>query len=318
MGMAHYQGSHEYRRALDEFAIALKGMPNDADLWRLIGSVNRRLGNWDEVLAAFERARQLNPRNADLYMVLPGGMYQATHRYEQAARAFEQAMSLSPDLHSAPVWRGWMYVHWQGQLDTLRAALDRIPVDADLGGLGSAASQRAELLLWERDTDRLLELLRTQRGKTFTSYGDYQPSALFTGWAHQLRGDRVSSRAAFDTALVQLDAAMRAGNDDWHVHAARGLALAGLGRRDEALREASWLQRSEMYQKDAFEGPAVAGARARILAQAGEASAALDELERLLAEPSPLSVHTLRLDPRWDPIRGHARFQALLAKYSQP
>ena len=28
-----------------------------------------------------------------------------------------------------------------------------------------------------------------------------------------------------------------------------------------------------------------------------------------------LSVHTLRLDPRWDPIREHPRFQTLLAKY---
>jgi len=26
-------------------------------------------------------------------------------------------------------------------------------------------------------------------------------------------------------------------------------------------------------------------------------------------------VHKLRLDPRWDPIREHPRFKALLAKY---
>jgi hypothetical protein len=44
-------------------------------------------------------------------------------------------------------------------------------------------------------------------------------------------------------------------------------------------------------------------------------SAALDEIERLLAGPSWLSVHTLRLDPRWDPIRNHPRFTALLKKY---
>ena len=99
------------------------------------------------------------------------------------------------------------------------------------------------------------------------------------------------------------------------MHAARGLALAGLGRRDEALREARWLQQSVVYREDAFDGPNVAEDRARILAQAGEADAALDEIERLLAGPSWLSVHTLRLDPRWDPIRDHPRFKALLAKY---
>jgi serine/threonine-protein kinase len=55
--------------------------------------------------------------------------------------------------------------------------------------------------------------------------------------------------------------------------------------------------------------------RARILAQVGDAEAALDEIARLLAGPSWLSVHTLRLDPRWDPIRDHPRFKALLAEY---
>jgi len=99
------------------------------------------------------------------------------------------------------------------------------------------------------------------------------------------------------------------------VYAARGLALAGLGRRDEAQREARWLQRSEVYRGSTFSRPVLAESRALILAQAGDAEAALDEIERLLAGPSWLNVHRLRLDPRWDPIRKHPRFKALLAKY---
>jgi hypothetical protein len=58
--------------------------------------------------------------------------------------------------------------------------------------------------------------------------------------------------------------------------------------------------------------------RALILAQAGDAETALDEIEPLLAGPSWLTVHTLRLDPGWDPIREHPRFKALLVKYAQP
>jgi hypothetical protein len=42
---------------------------------------------------------------------------------------------------------------------------------------------------------------------------------------------------------------------------------------------------------------------------------ALDEIERLLAEPSELTVHTLQLDPRWDPIRENPRFKSLLVMY---
>jgi serine/threonine-protein kinase len=99
--------------------------------------------------------------------------------------------------------------------------------------------------------------------------------------------------------------------DDWRVHEARGLALAGLGRRDEARREARWLQQSLAIYGDGF-----AEERAHILAQAAEPEGALNEIERLLDGYSwTVTVHTLRLDPRWDPIRDHPRFKALLAKY---
>ena len=100
------------------------------------------------------------------------------------------------------------------------------------------------------------------------------------------------------------------------MHAARGLALAGLGRRDEALREARWLQHSRPYREDKTQDGVVVENRARILTGVGDVDAALDEIESLLARPSQLSVHALRLDPSWDPIRTHARFRAILAKYA--
>jgi tetratricopeptide (TPR) repeat protein len=144
----------------------------------------------------------------------------------------------------------------------------------------------------------------------------YQPASLYAGWAHQLQGDRAAARASFDSALVFLDSVVSVSPDDYRVHAARGMALAGLDRRDEALQEARWLQQSVVYREDAVEGPWLADDRARILAQTGQWDAALEEIERLLARPSPASVHTLRLDSRLDPIRRDPRFQALLVKYA--
>ena len=94
--------------------------------------------------------------------------------------------------------------------------------------------------------------------------------------------------------------------------------MAGLGRKPEARLEARWLEQSRIYREDAYFGPVVAEDRARILAGIADADAALAEIERSLSIPSYASVHTLRLDPRWDPIRNDPRLKALLVKYANP
>ena len=315
MGLAHYWGRRDYRRALDEFNVALRGLPNDAWLWSLIGFINRRLGNWEEVDAAFEKSTQLDPRHANLFFDLGGNTYHLTRRYADAIAALNRALTLAPDLHAAAVFKGLVYLNWKGELDTLRAVLEQLPSDAALGGLGTAREQRVVLLLRERNPDSLLALLGSARDAVFEGYAFFLPTSLYAAWAHELRGDDVAAQAAFDSALLLLDSVLAALPDDWRIHAARGLALAGLGRRQEALREARWLQQSVVSREDAMASRNVAENRARILAQDGELDAALDEIEQLLAGPGYLSVHTLRLHPLFDPIRDHPRFQALLAKY---
>ena len=170
-------------------------------------------------------------------------------------------------------------------------------------------------VLLERKPDSLLSLLSNARESVFEDLAFFQPTSLLAAWAHELRGDDVAAHAAFDSARVLLDSVLVTVPGRWQVRAARGLALAGLGWRQEALREARWLQHSDLYRENATEGRYIAEDLARILAQAGEVDAALDEIEQILAGPSFLSVHRLRLDPIWDPLRSHTRFHALLEEY---
>jgi tetratricopeptide (TPR) repeat protein len=312
MGSWYYRGKRDYPRALSELRIAVDGLPSDAEIWARIRQVTRRMGNWSGSVTAHEKTTQLNPRSADLFREL-GVTYLWMRRYAEAITAFDRASSLDPSNPFPWFLKGLAHVHWQGQIDTLQAALR--------SGAWSATRQfwtfgALDLLYWDRRADSMLQVSRTAPAGAFESQEYFLPASLYTAWAHRLRGDYPAARAAFDSARVFVDSALKADADDERMHAARGLALAGLGRREEALREARWLQQSVAYREDKFQGTYLVEARARILAQIGDVDGALDEIRRLLAGPSLTSVHTLRLNPRWDPIRHDPRFQALLSKYA--
>jgi len=132
-GRVFFQQRRDYRRALDEFAIALRGSPNDTTALFWLAMAQRHLGKWDESSATLEKAAQLDPRDARLFIQGFGANYQILHRYADAVSAFDHALDIAPDLHDAAIDGAWTYLLWQGQLDPLRAVLSRLPKGCGLG-----------------------------------------------------------------------------------------------------------------------------------------------------------------------------------------
>jgi hypothetical protein len=95
------------------------------------------------------------------------------------------------------------------------------------------------------------------------------------------------------------------------------LACAQLGLNEAAEREAQRAEELLPLSKDAVFGSILAVRIAEAYCAAGDLDAALDRIEFLLSIPAgfQISPSMLRLDPRWDPLRDHPRFQALLKKY---
>src|SRR6266699_7039254 len=63
VGFYRYYGERDFIRALEEFLIAEKSLPNNVDVLWSIGLIQRRLGHWDEAIAAQRRMVELDPRN---------------------------------------------------------------------------------------------------------------------------------------------------------------------------------------------------------------------------------------------------------------
>jgi tetratricopeptide (TPR) repeat protein len=131
--------------------------------------------------------------------------------------------------------------------------------------------------------------------------------------AYALKSDSANVRTYAEEARNAFEEQLRATPQDAQRHVELGLALAYLGRKDEAIREGERGMALNPVAKDAYGGPYLQHQVVRIYAFVGEPEKALDRLEPLLKMPYVLSPGWLKIDPNFDPLRKNPRFQKLIA-----
>jgi serine/threonine-protein kinase len=312
IGWMHYVLG-DFGESLEHYTMAQSRAPGDAGIVAYIGYTHRRLGHWPEVFAAFDEAVRLNPRDPTLVYDLGGHSYAVARRYADAMRAYNRALTLAPDFHDAGLRKGFTWMHWQGRLDTLQAVVASFPAGLHTLEVDKA---RIDLALLERNGDAALHLLEATAETAYENQLVYTPRSLYAAWAHRFRGDAPAARAAFDSARAELEDLARRRPDDGRVQAALGFAYAGLGRGAEAARAAERSARANEREGNVLTRAQSVETSARILAQAGFADQAIRLLDSLLAGSSPISAHSLRADPFYDPIRETEGFRALLERYA--
>src|SRR6184192_3015033 len=95
LGFSYYYGDRNYERALAEFEIAKRDLPNEAQAYVAIGAIQRRQGKWAESTANLERAAALDPKNTNVLMNLCYS-YMAQGNFETADKIFDRALAASP------------------------------------------------------------------------------------------------------------------------------------------------------------------------------------------------------------------------------
>ena len=140
----------------------------------------------------------------------------------------------------------------------------------------------------------------------------YTPRVQWQAVLHGLLGDRDRARANWDSSRVHLEERAAEHPEDSRLHSALGIAYAGLGRKEEAIREGTLGVVLMPPSREATRGIIRVQDLARIYVTVGELDAAVQEIETLLNRPGWFTQHTLRLEPWWRPLHGHHRFEALL------
>jgi hypothetical protein len=92
-----------------------------------------------------------------------------------------------------------------------------------------------------------------------------------------------------------------------------GLIDAGLGRKEDALREGRRAVELLPVARDASDSAELVKYLAMIAAWVDEKDLACEKLASIIQGPGPLTYGDLKLMPYWDPLRGDPRFEKIVA-----
>ena len=140
----------------------------------------------------------------------------------------------------------------------------------------------------------------------------FVPKALQCALICRYMKDEESAKEYFEEAREILEGKVGEDPNDARFHSSLGVVYAGLGRREDAIREGELAIELLPIDKDALIGPYRIADIAQIYTMVGEYDLAINRLEHLLSIPSRLSIPLLRLDPTWAPLRDHPRFKKLV------
>ena len=130
--------------------------------------------------------------------------------------------------------------------------------------------------------------------------------------------DNEKARSAFNAARAEQEKIVQAQPNYGPALCVLGLIDAGLGRKEDALREGHRAVELLSVEKDAMEGPAMIKYLAMIAAWVGNKDLACEQLANVIRRPNSPSYGELKLLPFWDPLRGDARFEKLAEESKQP
>ena len=312
LGTYYWLGQLDYDRALREFAIAEAGRPNDSELRLARAVLLQRQGRLRESLVDFDRAQELDPASpivASNY----GLSFMMLRDFPHAESLFERATALSPDGIEPYFSRVVLALRWDGNIQRARAVLDesRAVGVADEPYLVLA---RVWVALFDHRYQEVVDVLSSKAPEVFEDQNRFVPRTLLYAQVYGLMRRHDLERAYYDSARALVQRRVVELPDDPRLHSALGIALAGLGRKREAIQEGERAVELLPISREAFRGYHFDWDLARIYTMVGESDSAVSRLEHLLAIPGWLTSAWLRIDPTWDPLRANPRFQELVKR----
>jgi tetratricopeptide (TPR) repeat protein len=301
----------DYQAASRELTIARPLLPNSSPLLVLSAYLDRRLGRWKEGEEDFNNAVNLDPRNANAINLL-SDTFVLLRKFREGMAVYERAKARGffPDIFK--VRQAAIAFAETGNIEPLEAALDASP-QTDVGGGETAL--RILFATIRRDAAAARARLAASPRSDFqeVDFTFAYPRAWYEAIIARQEGDSAKMREAFVRTREILATRLAGKPEDARTLAVLAQVDAGLGQKEDALREARHAVELMPLSRDAYDAPLVKQGLAQVYTWTGETDAAVDVLQELILVPGYLTYGYLRVDPAWQPLRGHPRFDALVA-----
>ncbi len=314
MGDFLYHGRLEYEAALHEYREALRIDADNADAIAGISYVLRRQGKMQEAVQYALKALELNPRNYTTVFTV-GETYVLLREYDKALPFLEQATSLSPEAGTPYYFLARVHLLRNGQTARAREVIEKVHEQKIALG-----DRHFWYTLFQCDLcegNFAAAITGITGVKNLDDQYMLKPEELLVAQAAQLMKNAPLARKNFELARQFLEKQIKDHPEDPRQHSSLGIAFAGLGRKDDAIREGRRAVELMPLSKEAWRGSFRLLDMAQIYTAVGEPDLALDALDDLLSCPTDaISVPLLEIDPTWQPLRHHPRYQKLIAKHS--
>ena len=306
-----YRGYLDYDGALAELEIARRTLPNDPRVFELTGYIARRRGNQEEGLRNLQRAIELDPRNFFTLEQIALS-YLNLRRYADEAVVLDRALAIKPDDVDTRVVRALIPFDAQADPRPLRDTIEKIRA-ADPEAIKSVADSWVICALAQRDAASAESALRALGDNAFGADAVRLPSAVIEGVIGRMTKNEDKARAAFTAARAVQEKRVQEQPEWGPALCVLGLIDAGLGRKEDALREGRRAVELLPVQKDALNGAHMIEYFAIIAAWVGEKDLACKQLAAVAPlESTSISYGQLKLLPYWDPLRGDPRFEKIV------
>lgn len=142
------------------------------------------------------------------------------------------------------------------------------------------------------------------------------PASLAAAQVYESMGRREDAEKSYRAAYEALLRRQQGSPDDYQIAAGLGLAAAGLGLADEAVRYGKLAVHLQPVTRDAAEGPLYLYLLAQIHARLGQRAEAFEVLDRMFSLPGFYNERWVQQDPGFAHLRSDPAFGAHLARWS--